>query len=300
MSVERIRIHFVYVVVILTTTIVIVATDRWSGKANFTEYLSNVATMTSLLLGLVAIFYSFVANDGLSRSLGSISTVSDEVRSSKEQIAKYVEVTSESAKTATENAHLLQSVSADVSRTLASLGETLRVVSDESHNLQALVSSLPPKLDQLETKVGDVAKALGTKEHVAAPSGGKSLVSDAMIDHFLARASLAENLVVYACILAAKSEKPLSTKAFSEAIGLNVTVHLAGFLSCMDSLQLLSAERTSGPGAVFEIRDVSRSLVKKTRSYFVDYVAKEFADDEPEKAKWMSRLQRVDDLMKES
>ena len=40
--------------------------------------------MTSLVLALVAIFYSFIANDGLSKSLGNISAVANEVKESKE------------------------------------------------------------------------------------------------------------------------------------------------------------------------------------------------------------------------
>jgi len=64
---EKIKIHFFYCILILVIAIIAIATDRWTAQKDFTAYLSNAATMTSLLLGLVAIFYSFISNDGLSK-----------------------------------------------------------------------------------------------------------------------------------------------------------------------------------------------------------------------------------------
>ncbi|MDZ4057086.1 MAG: hypothetical protein U1D69_08985, partial [Polynucleobacter sp.] len=61
-EVDRISLHFKYCVLILGMIIIAVATDRWTARQDFTTLLSNAATMTSLVLALVAIFYSFISN----------------------------------------------------------------------------------------------------------------------------------------------------------------------------------------------------------------------------------------------
>ena len=58
-SCEKLSLHFKYCGFIAVMVVVAIATERWSTSKDFTTYLSNAATMTSLLLGVVAIFYSF-------------------------------------------------------------------------------------------------------------------------------------------------------------------------------------------------------------------------------------------------
>jgi len=100
---ERLQLHFYYCGLIAAMIVVFLISDRWTGQANFTAYLSNAATMTSLLLGVVAIFYSFISNDGMSRSLGSIHMVTDEVRQVRSDIKGFAQQINTSTETATEN-----------------------------------------------------------------------------------------------------------------------------------------------------------------------------------------------------
>jgi hypothetical protein len=98
---ERLVLHFRYCGLIAVMIFIFVVTDRWTDKGDFTSYLSNAATMTSLILGVVAIFYSFISNDGMSRSLGSVNTVADEVRQVRGDIKEFAQQTKRSTETAT-------------------------------------------------------------------------------------------------------------------------------------------------------------------------------------------------------
>ena len=118
---ERIALHFKYCALILVMIIVAVATDRWTAQKDFTAYLSNAATMTSLVLGLVAIFYSFISNDSLSKSLGSITTVATEVRDAKAEISRYVDLSKQATGASADNAALLKDASESVGTSLSSL-----------------------------------------------------------------------------------------------------------------------------------------------------------------------------------
>ena len=112
---ERLVLHFRYCGLIAVMIFIFVVTDRWTDKGDFTSYLSNAATMTSLILGVVAIFYSFIANDGMSRSLGSVNTVADEVRQVRGDIKEFAQQTKRSTETATENNNLVEAASNELS-----------------------------------------------------------------------------------------------------------------------------------------------------------------------------------------
>jgi GTP1/Obg family GTP-binding protein len=124
-DVEKLRLHFIYCAIILGLVIVAIATDRWTAQQNFTEYLSNAATMTSLVLGLVAIFYSFISNDGMSRSLGNINNVSSQVGQVRDEIADFVKLTEQATTATRSSAGQMQGLSDKVERDLAALTQTL-------------------------------------------------------------------------------------------------------------------------------------------------------------------------------
>jgi len=74
------KIHFFYVVTILAGLIILLATQHWTTLTGFTEYLSVAATITSLVLGVLAIIYSFVSSNSTNNSLGSIESSASDIR----------------------------------------------------------------------------------------------------------------------------------------------------------------------------------------------------------------------------
>lgn len=80
-SSDTLKIHFFYVVVILAGIIVLLATRNWTELKGFTDYLSVAATITSLVLGVLAIIYSFVSSNSTNSSLGSIESSAHDIRS---------------------------------------------------------------------------------------------------------------------------------------------------------------------------------------------------------------------------
>lgn len=78
MDVVRLRLHFIYVTIILGLVIICLATAYSinSGSPHLVDYVTFAATVTSLVLAVLAIFYSIVSNRDLSSSLGSLQTTS--------------------------------------------------------------------------------------------------------------------------------------------------------------------------------------------------------------------------------
>lgn len=198
-EIEKLQLHFKYCAAILLLIIIVVATDRWTAQKDFTAYLSNAATMTSLLLGLVAIIYSYISTDSLSKSLGSITTVSSEVKDSKEQIARYVVLTTAATETSTANTALLKQTSIDVSQSVASLGKTLTEIAEQNQALQGLVGTLPVRFEKLESKFTDVAKALGEKPAATQSKAVSGELSSEVVRKFMARSTVVQHSYICLC-----------------------------------------------------------------------------------------------------
>lgn len=291
---ERIALHFKYCTLILVMIVVAVATDRWTAQKDFTTYLSNAATMTSLVLGLVAIFYSFIANDGLSKSLGSIATVSADVRESKSEIAKYVDLTKETTAVGATNAALLIGASDEVKSSLSTLDATLRAISTQNEHLQSLVTSLPSRIDQLESKVGDVAKVLGEKTPQPGTAASSADISTRVVELFLSRPSLTYNIVTYAFVLAARTKKPVSMEALAKAIELNQPSTMNGFLLGMNAFQLLKRTFVEGQERVYNVSAIHPDLDALTKKYIDDYIARTYGENAQERQAWERKLANVE------
>lgn len=296
---EKLKIHFFYCVVMLGLAIILTATDRWTAQKDFTAYLSNAATMTSLVLGLVAIFYSFIANDGLSKSLGNISTVADEVGKSRDQISQFVAHTTTATQAAERNTEAVERVTREVATSISGLHGTLESIRDQSQSLQATLEAIPTRLDQLETKVVDAAKAASKekvgKEDANQQSSGAGELSDATVDSFLARSALVYNLLTYALVQANRTNKPVSLANVGAIIEHEVLASHSGFISCMSALRLLQYDFKAGY-PVYRITEVHKRLASNTRSYIESYLVrtKTLSDDDKEKRR--SQLQRIDEL----
>ncbi|HJV02748.1 MAG TPA: hypothetical protein VJ752_19590 [Burkholderiaceae bacterium] len=293
---ENLSLHFKYCGFIAVMTVVAIATEKWSASKDFTAYLSNAATMTSLLLGVVAIFYSFISNDGMSRSLGSITTVSTEIRDIRGDIEQFSKLTQNATTESEHNTVLVREASANLSESLNGLSITLRQISEQNEALKGLVSVLPTRMEQLETKFGDVAKAVGEKPQSSQSMETSEEVSPAIVERFLGRASLDQNLLSYACVLAASSKKELSILHFCKAVEVNAPTTYNSFLTCMHAVQLCLRKRVEGQEKVYTVDRINPTLVTRNRPYFVSYVEKNYAAKPEEKISWLKKLAAVEAL----
>jgi len=293
---EALALHFKYCALIAVLLLIAIATERWSTSKDFTTYLSNAATMTSLLLGVVAIFYSFISNDGMSRSLGSINSVSNEIREIRTDIKGFVDQTKDSTKVAEANNKIVHEASAELSGTMVSLNETLQEISTQNELLRSLVSALPTRIDQLETKFEDVAKAIGEKPRSLTEITSTSDLTVKAVESFLNRASYNQNLFSIACVLSARTKKPLDISAFCKAIEWNGPVTINGFLSGMHAVQLCSRIAIVGQDKVFSIRSAHPELMAQAQTYFKDFIVQIFKDKPDDRAKWIGKIAAVEAL----
>lgn len=292
-DIDKLRIHFIYWMIILMMVIIAIATDRWTSQKGFTEYLTNAATMTSLMLALVAIFYSFVSNSALSENFNDISSVANEVRLSKEQISKYLDLTTTSTEAARENTKAMELVSGDVKAALATLGETLSALKEQSEGLTSSVATLPTRLDQLEMKVIDATKSVGEKKNPPPPPTGSEEPSANAVDRFLSITPVTINLLSYACVLAKNTGKTLSLSAFAEATIDNADTY-RGAIECMHGIGLIRRTAIKDQRLIYKLEAVHNRLATHAKSYITEYLKSSFTDKPEVRDFWREKMKAVE------
>ena len=152
---RSIKLHFFYIVLILSLAIVGLVTNHWTKLQGFTDYLNVAATVISVVLGLLAIIYAFVSTGTMNQFLGSIqsSTVSmNQVAIEMRETLTTGQGIQARADTRTEELHLLAQ---DLATALASLDESTK-------NLTGKVDSIPTQLTALQESITSAATSSQT------------------------------------------------------------------------------------------------------------------------------------------
>lgn len=297
MEQKTIKLHFKYCAAIMAAVIVLIATEKWSGSNDFTVYLSNAATMTSLMLAAVAIFYSFISNDSLSRSLGSISTVSSEMQGATHEISKVIE-SSEKSRIANETViSSMEGASSKIDDALETLDRTLSLIAEQNSELRSALAEIPSRIDKLEISVNDATKALSSpKPDLSNQNTADSALPNGAIDKFMSRSPLGCNLLSYAACLAAKQEKIVSIKEFCAAIETENLAYFSGYLVSMHSIGIIQVEVLKGKSREYKIKWANDHLNNKILPYFNKYLASNIK--EPELSKWKERISLIEEMFK--
>ncbi len=128
-SQSLIRVHFFYVVLILVLFIIILVSVKFTKLEGFTDYLSVAGGFTSLVLGVLAIIYSFVSTGAFSRSLVVIEGEANKIASVAQDLN-------------------------EVLRTSQSVQDTAEIRTEE---LKGLVVGMRAGLDELSQSTQEIA-----------------------------------------------------------------------------------------------------------------------------------------------
>lgn len=290
--------NFIYVTVFLLTILVVVLAHKWTPQPKFTEYLSNAATLASLLLALVAIIYSFVSSESISRSLGEISSIARVVAESRDEVRSLLDKAQDLNKSAGENLQLNRQASEQIGSDLKSLGDVLMSMESGNETLQDTVGELRLRLGQIEGRFDGIEKILDDKRQPDHPTEHSANQSTGLNDQkgilrFLESASLDENLLTLAIVRAYQSSKEFSFDEFCKAIGLSVKNKSIGFLSCMEATGMIHSSVVSTVPRVYEIEDVDEILEREAEQYFDDYLERVREGNPDHYAKWLTKFDSV-------
>lgn len=292
-EVQKLKIHLIYLVSILSFLLVITASSIWTPQENFTTFLSNSATATSLVLGVIAIVYSFISNSDLSKGLGNITQASSEIGRAKDQISTFIGQVQQMNQTGIDNSERLSKVSLHITDTVGQLNGALEAIAEKTSELQGAVHAIPKRMDDLEaTLIGQGAKR-------EADSNGGSVINwtQPEIQNFYKRSSLNVNLLTYAIALAFERKAELSTEVFSDKLEIKMASYFYGVASVMDGVDLFRRKLIKGKGRTFSITKVTPVLTSESiREYIVIYLKDRSELDDDEINVWVSKLEVIEGM----
>lgn len=256
------------------------------------DILANAATLTSLVLGVVAIFYSFVSNDALARGLGSLTTVESEIRESRDAIEQFVEITQSNTTVGKESAALLETASSGIETSLEKLHVTLTSIAEQNKTLQAAVVDFGPRMDQ---RFAGIEKTLGEKVVNIPEVQATTRLSDEVARQFFTRPALSYDLLIYACVLAHAANRELSLAALCEAINIKNERAMSGFMAAANALDLIEREFIPDKPRVYKIVKV-HPVLRNVKDYIPSYLARAYANEPEERQKWTAKVAALEAL----
>ncbi|MDY4295906.1 MULTISPECIES: hypothetical protein [unclassified Xanthomonas] len=247
---SNLGVHFFYVALILSLAIVLLITFDWTHLQGFTEYLSVAATVTSLVLGILAIIFGFVSSGTISQSLGSVESSASNFTQIAAELKAVLEGGQRAQARAEERTGQLHGLIDDMRSGLASLSETterietgLEAIPDRINNSKSLAPTDPPTNTMAEPSDDNKSGSWGENE----------------LKTFFSLASPIGRIAVYA---AWRAKKENSYVDFSRLMEARLYTYVYGFLiasNCASVFELEYSEKEKSMKSV-RLKDPSDAL----------------------------------------
>lgn len=261
-STNLIKVHFFYVVFILGAAIIVLATRHWTKLDGFTDFLSVAATITSLVLGVVAIIYSFVSNGALSQFLGSIQASANGMR----------DVNAELRSVAAGGAQLQEKAEKrndELHEIIVSLRAAVDGVSNRTAEIAGTMESLPSRFGELREAIRERAPIAPL---AAAENDLEQIWSEDRMTEFFRRTSLLGMVAIKALADASLSDKYCDLKKLFNLPEKEDFGYVYGFLVAMSAAGLLEFEHLKG-----DSMSTGKSRLKDMSAPFQNAIQAEWA-----------------------
>jgi len=245
----KLRLHFFYVTLILLAAIILLATTNWTGIEKFTDYLTAAGTMVSIVLGVLAIIYSFVSGDSISKSLGGVAAAATELQSARIEFSGVVEAASDlteaSRKSSLELNGLLDLVKQEVREIKAASAQ----LSESTIGIAKAVGQMPERLDKIHDRLEESLKSPKVK-----PISGVSLVNESLPRKVLMRSSNYGKALLYAVALSQSTGKSFS---LSDGPFAGSDEYCYGYFLALNSAGIFDLETIDADKRIYKVTDFS-------------------------------------------
>lgn len=144
-----IGVHFFYVVVILSMAVILLATKEWTKLDGFTDYLTAAGTMTSLVLGVLAIIYSFISSRQQTDVIGSIEISSRTISQAVGQLNTLSNSAQSLQKRAEDRTESLVEIVSQLRDSVSAVQDITGKISEQSSDIAGRVQTVQSQLETL-------------------------------------------------------------------------------------------------------------------------------------------------------
>ena len=232
METKTLKLHFFYITLILSGIIIVIATRNWTNLTGFTEYLSVAATITSLVLGILAIIYSFVSSNSTTSFLGSVETSAKEmgmIGSELQSILTKGQALQESAGEKNEELHEL----------IKSLRFNIETLTTTTAEMVGKVDHLPERFDTIKV---DLLTLMAEKSDSKPSMSANSLWPKERLKSFIKNNSAIGVVVMKAIVDAKQNSMYSNLKLVFGTDRIDLFEYAYGFLICAASAEIFTTE----------------------------------------------------------
>lgn len=264
----HIKIHFIYVVIILVAIIITIVTCRLSDNQQVTSIISFAGTVTSIILSVLAIFITVLSNDSMNGLMEKIRSLTDSIKPAEE--------------------HMKQA-SDKIESTISGLDTVKEELKKTSYQIKLASDSIVKSTKELSENIcGKIEEKMTDIQAVISHNTNTKYESHCELDTktYIKRISYVGLLMLYALFLCKEKSKIFNSATFYSnvakyassdyTLGLLVASYAAGYI-----------KYKNGKNGIFENIDLDYSLTKeliiseiKERERSADYDAIDITDIE--------------------
>lgn len=200
--------HFNYIVGILLAIIILQITVKFGADTNLVNYISFALTLTSLILALVSIIYSFYSNSSFSENISTLNSASNKM---SEASSKLTEITN--------------------------------ALNAKLDDIPTLIKNIESKIDTthdyLKTSYSTTQKPVSSEDQ-------RVNFATSLVEYFLANNSIHGLFLLYAMTISQSLEKPFNLKDICEQVDLFEEGYSYGFIIACASFGLFNKKEENG------------------------------------------------------
>ncbi len=241
----QLKIHFFYITVFLIAIIILLAAANWTGIKGFTDYLTAAGTMISIVLGVLAIIYSFVSGDSISKSLGSVSSAAADLQEARQEFSNLVAAASGLTNSSRATSEELNDVLEVVRLEVADMRAASAKLNESTEGIAKTIGQMPERLDKID---GRLEKQF--KNSVQRPISEPVADAGSLIRKVLLSGSNFGRVLLYAIARSNETGKPVRLRLSPFEYG---DEYCYGFLMALGSVGILRYKMTNIESRDFEV-----------------------------------------------
>ncbi len=239
------KLHVFYIIGILVSIIIVLIVIKWGEIEGLVGYINFAATVTSLAVGLLAIFYAIYSNTTLSRNSSELTISSQRISDISEKFSASIEILENSIEKMPETLEKIDRKTDQTIKHLEQLGEKEKVIPRNENN-----SSDTPKFD------AETQKRMSIK--------------------ILSRNSINGYLTLYIIKVAYESKKQFNLDTILSKLDISNQAYSYAYLLPLSSLELFKYQEVkNGDKYDWLVSYIDPYLQKEIKERMVEFEGKE-------------------------
>lgn len=257
--------HFVYIIIILVLIIIGIVSYFYSGNKKFVALVGFAATITSIILSVLAIFMSVTSNDSVSSLIHRFRDLHDAMNN----VPNRVENSVQTMNTASDGLNIMMN---EVTTKMLELNSSISKISAVSTALNDSMKEVMEPIFDTHQKVNMMSDVFNENKTNPSDMNFDSTDlesrSNIIATELINNTSYAAKMYMYAMTIAYKSGKEFNLVKFSELLASKAFAvpYLWGYSVCMSGLNLVDYDDDKIREKIVMVKYINETICSDIKS----------------------------------